>query len=87
MLVPDRQDRQIIHDVIYKELCLGIVNHRSKAHYLRIIESLAQQVAKAMILGCTEIGLLVNQSDTGVRLLDTAHIHAQKAVDWALSVA
>jgi aspartate racemase len=87
MLVSDRQDRQIIHDVIYKELCLCIVNHRSKSHYLRIIESLAQQGAKAMILGCTEISMLVNQSDTAVRLMDTTHIHAQKAVDWALSVA
>ena len=87
VLVPDRQDRQIIHDVIYQELCVGIVSHRSKTHYLRIIESLARQGAVAVILGCTEIGLLVNQSDTGVLLLDTAHIHAQKAVDWALNIA
>ena len=87
VLVPNRQDRQIIHDVIYQELCLGIISHRSKTHYLRIIDSLARQGAVAVILGCTEIGLLVNQSDTAVRLLDTTQIHAQKAVDWALADA
>ena len=87
VLVPDRHDWQIIHDVIYQELCLGIISHRSKTHYLTIIDSLARQGAVAMILRCTEIGMLVNQSDIAVRLLDTTQIHAQKAVDWALDDA
>ena len=56
----------------------------SKAEYLRIIESLANQGAEAVILGCTEIGMLVDQADTDIILLDTAYIHAQKAVEWAV---
>ena len=57
----------------------------SKAEYLRIITSLANQGAEAVILGCTEIGMLVNQNDTDIRLIDTTYVHAQKAVEWAVS--
>jgi len=81
--VPAEIDREIIHNVIYKELCLGKINPSSKVEYLRIIEDLANQGAEAVILGCTEIGLLVNQTDTDVTLLDTTYIHAQKAVEYA----
>jgi len=81
---PPKVDREIIHNVIYKELCLGKVNPSSKIEYLRIIEDLAAQGAEAIILGCTEIGLLVNQADTDVPLLDTTYIHANKAVEYAL---
>jgi aspartate racemase len=84
VLVPNEADREIVHTVIYKELCLGKVNLDSKTEYLRIIESLASQGAEAVILGCTEIGILVKQTDTEITLLDTTVIHAQKAVDYAI---
>lgn len=84
VLVPNEPDRQIIHNVIYKQLCLGEIHLNSKAEYLRIIEALAAQGAEAVILGCTEIGMLVGQTDTEVMLLDTAYIHATKAVEHAI---
>lgn len=84
VIVPNEAERKIVHDVIYNELCLGNTSATSKAQYLSIIESLAKQGAEAVILGCTEIGMLVNQTDTEVTLLDTTAIHAQKAVQWAL---
>ena len=84
VLVPNATDRAIVHDVIYKELCLGKSLPVSKAEYLRIIEFLANQGAEAVILGCTEIGMLVDQTDTEVELLDTTYIHAQKAVECAI---
>lgn len=85
VLVPNPQDREIIHRVIYEELCLGVIKPESKAEYLRIIDALADQGAEAVILGCTEIGMLVNQSDTNIKLLDTTAIHAEKAVEYATS--
>ena len=84
VLVPDQPDRDIVHRVIYDELCLGKIESDSKAEYLRIIQQLAEEGAEAVILGCTEIGMLVQQTDTAVRLLDTTAIHAQKAVEFAL---
>ncbi len=84
VLVPDKADRAIVHNVIYQELCLGKVLSESKLEYIRIIESLASQGAEAVILGCTEIGMLVTQADTKVMLLDTTSIHAQKAVEYAI---
>jgi aspartate racemase len=84
VLVPNEIDRAIVHNVIYKELCLGKTLPASKVEYLRIIESLANQGAEAVILGCTEIGMLVEQADTAVTLLDTTYIHAQKAVEYAI---
>ncbi len=86
VLVPDDRDREIVHTVIYQELCLGNINAGSKAEYLRIIDTLAAQGAEAVILGCTEIGMLVNQEDTQVRLLDTTAVHAEKAVEYATSL-
>jgi len=85
VVVPNKADRKIVHNVIYKELCLGAVLPDSKAEYLRIIETLANQGAEAVILGCTEIGMLIEQLDTQVVLLDTTYIHAQKAIEYALS--
>jgi aspartate racemase len=81
---PNEIDRKIVHDIIYKELCLGEVNPASKIEYLRIIEDLAVQGAEAVILGCTEIGILVNQTDTDITLFDTTTIHAKKAVEFAI---
>ena len=83
VLVPNKDDRRIVHKIIYQELCLGKIEPNSKAEYLRIIDALAAQGAEAVILGCTEIGMLVNQTDTNVRLLDTTAIHAEKAVEYA----
>ncbi|MDB4076886.1 aspartate/glutamate racemase family protein [Porticoccaceae bacterium] len=85
VLTPNQPDRQVIHDVIYQELCRGEIRSKSKAEYLRIIDALQTQGAEAIILGCTEIGMLVNQCDTEVFLLDTTEIHSQKAVQLALS--
>ncbi len=84
VLIPNDKDRQIVHKTIYQELCLGKIQATSKAEYLRIIAMLSEQGAEAVILGCTEIGMLVNQSDTEIKLLDTTVIHAQKAVEYAI---
>ncbi|MCP4996401.1 MAG: aspartate/glutamate racemase family protein [Gammaproteobacteria bacterium] len=84
VLVPNDADREIIHSVIYRELCLGKTIASSKREYLRIIQALSQQGAEAVILGCTEIGMLVNQDDTDVVLMDTTEIHAHKAVEYAV---
>ena len=83
--VPNAADRAIVHRVIYEELCQGVTADASRREYLRIIQGLADDGAEAVILGCTEIGLLVKQADTPVPLLDTTAIHAQAAVDLALS--
>jgi aspartate racemase len=83
VLIPNENDRRIVHRIIFQELCLGNIEPDSKAEYLRIIDALAAQGAEAVILGCTEIGMLVNQTETNVRLLDTTVIHAEKAVACA----
>lgn len=82
--VPLAGDRRIVHDVIYHELCLGRIRDDSRNEYLRIIAGLAADGAEAVILGCTEIAMLVDQADTPVELYDTTAIHAQKAVELAL---
>ena len=85
VLTPNDADKRIVHEVIYNELCLGKIVQHSQSEFLRIISGLSAQGAQAVILGCTEIGLLVKQSDTDVTLIDTAEIHAQKAVELAIS--
>lgn len=85
VLIPNDQDRKIIHDIIYDELCLGKIKETSKKEYQRIMASLVEQGAEGIILGCTEITLLINQQDTTAKIFDTTAIHAQKAVDLALS--
>ncbi|MGD8908783.1 MAG: aspartate/glutamate racemase family protein [Chromatiales bacterium] len=84
VLVPNDEDRRIVHKIIYQELCLGKIQSESKTEYLRIIEMLSNQGAEAVILGCTEIGMLVSQGDTKVKLFDTTAIHAKKAVEYAI---
>ncbi|HEX3039144.1 MAG TPA: aspartate/glutamate racemase family protein [Caproiciproducens sp.] len=79
VLVPESEDRIIINDIIYNELCLGIIREESKRAYLRIIEKLVNSGAQGVILGCTEIGLLVKQSDTSIPLFDTTYLHAHRA--------
>ncbi|WP_462158512.1 aspartate/glutamate racemase family protein [Pseudoalteromonas sp. GB56] len=86
VLIPDPAHRQFVHEVIYTQLCHGHVHPDSKAAYLRIINDLMFDGAQGIILGCTEIGLLVQQADTDVKLFDTTYIHAQAAVDFALAI-
>lgn len=85
VVVPCKVDRQSIHDIIYEELCRGVIKSASLSVYLDVIERLAEDGAEAVILGCTEIGLLVGQSDTVIPLYDTTLIHAQQAVAWSLN--
>ncbi|EGU32843.1 aspartate/glutamate racemase family protein [Vibrio scophthalmi] len=87
VVIPDEPQRNLVHDVIYNELCQGIVSETSRQEYLQIIASLAEQGAQAVILGCTEIALLVEQSHTSVPLYDTTQIHAEAAVMHALQEA
>jgi aspartate racemase len=84
VIVPDADDRQVVHDVIYKELVLGKTNSESKQAYRAIIARLIEKGAQAVILGCTEIMLLVSEEDSAVPLFDTTTIHAIAAVDHAL---
>lgn len=85
VVVPSADEQTIIHDIIYKELCLGKIKESSRQEYLKVINNLHSQGAQAIILGCTEIALLVKQSDTDIRLYDTTAIHAEAAVKLALS--
>jgi len=79
VVIPDEAGVETINDVIYNELCLGIIKENSKAKFLQIMEDLQQKGAQGAILGCTEIGLLVQQADTTMPVFDTTHIHATKA--------
>jgi len=85
VIVPCADDQDVVHQVIYNELCLGQVVESSRQRYLRIITSLKSEGAEAVILGCTEIALLVQQKHTSVPLFDTTTIHAKKAVELAIS--
>ncbi len=82
--VPDAREREIVHRVIYDELVVGRIEQRSKAQFAGIIEQMVGQGAEGVILGCTEIGLLVHQEDSRVPLFDTTRIHAEAAVEFAL---
>jgi aspartate racemase len=85
VIIPKAADREIVHKVIYGELVLGQINPASKVEYVRIIENLVRQGAEGIILGCTEIGLLVKDADSTVPLFDTTRIHALAAVEFALT--
>jgi aspartate racemase len=76
-----------VHRVIYEELCLGQVRASSRTQYQRVMTDLVAQGAQAIILGCTEISMLMDPEDAPVPLFDTMAIHTQSAVDWALSSA
>lgn len=84
VLVPDEESRALVHQVIYQELCLGVVKPDSRLQYQQIMADLVVQGAEAIILGCTEIALLVSAEDCAVPLFDTTFLHAQKAADFAL---
>jgi aspartate racemase len=82
--IPNAQEREIIHQVIYNELVVGKLERHSKEQYIGIIEQMINQGAEGVILGCTEIGLLIHQEDSRVPLFDTTRIHAEAAVGYAL---
>lgn len=84
VIVPNEQDRETVHAIIYNELCLGTIKDSSRAQYLNIVDKLISQGAEAVILGCTEIALLIQQKHTKVLLYDTTHIHAEEAVKLAI---
>jgi len=83
-LIPDESQREIIHRIIYDELVAGEIKKSSKDQYLSIIEDLVSKGAQGVVLGCTEIPLLVKQADVKVPVFDTTSIHATAAVDFAL---
>jgi aspartate racemase len=84
-LVPEQADRDLVHRVVYEELCLGKIVDASRNEYRRIMATLAAQGAEAIILGCTEISMLVGPQDASVPLFDTTAIHARKAAEWAVA--
>ena len=85
VIVPDDDGRDLVHRVIYDELCLGVVREESREGYRQVIARLVDQGAQAVILGCTEIAMLVSAADSPVPVFDTTAIHAQAAVDEALA--
>jgi aspartate racemase len=85
VLTPAQADRDVVHRIIYEELCLGQLVPASREAYLRVMAQLAAQGAQAIILGCTEISLLVDQADSALPLFDTTAIHARAAAEWALT--
>jgi aspartate racemase len=83
VLVPGEADRRIVHDVIYDELCVGVVRDESREQYRRIVRKLAARGAQGILLGCTEVDLLVGPADAPVPVFDTTRLHAQRAVELA----
>ncbi|MFQ9634941.1 MAG: aspartate/glutamate racemase family protein, partial [Coprobacillus cateniformis] len=84
VLVPSESDIEIVNNIIYNELCLGVISNDSKEKYIKIIKDLVLQGAQGVILGCTEIGLLIHQEDMSIPVFDTTQIHAQKAAIMAI---
>ena len=84
VIIPDKNDIEIINEVIYDELCLGTINSDSKKKFLEIVDKLRNKGAEGIILGCTEIGLLIKNEDTDVPLFDTAIIHAKQAAIYSI---
>lgn len=82
--IPNQEDRDIVHHIIYKELCLGNIKDASKKEYVRIIERMVEDGIEGVILGCTEIPLLVKQEDVSIPIFDTTTIHAEMAVMEAI---
>lgn len=84
VVIPNEAERDVIHSVIYEELCRGIIKPDSKVTYLQMVSSLAYRGAQGVILGCTEIGLLIRNSDSTIKLYDTTEIHANQAAQLYL---
>lgn len=85
VIIPNEDHREMVHEVIYEELCKGIINEASKEKYKKVIESLALKGAEGIVLGCTEIPLLIKQEDVDIPIFDTTTIHAISAVEFALN--
>lgn len=85
VVVPDVEDRALVHEIIYRELCQGVFEARSRARVLEAIERLRERGIEGVVLGCTEIGLLVEQAHVALPLFDTTRIHAEAAVELALA--
>jgi aspartate racemase len=85
VMVPDAEDRSLVHKVIYDELCLGQILETSRRAYEEIVTGLARDGAEAVILGCTEIGLLIGQNNSPVPVFDTTLLHVETALNWALN--
>ena len=85
VLVPDEADRAVVHGVIYDELCQGVVREESRQRYREIVTRLADRGAAAVVLGCTEIDLLITQSDVETSLLDSTALHAEALLDAAMT--
>jgi aspartate racemase len=85
VITPPEEERELVHRVIYDELCLGITREESRRNYRAVIKGLVANGAQGVILGCTEIGLLVRPEDSPVPDFDTTRIHAEAAVEWALA--
>jgi len=86
LIVPNENDRKKVHDIIFTELCVGTICPNSKQYYLSVIDQLAAKGAEGVILGCTEIPLLINQNDCALPLFDSTQLHAEKAVSHALEL-
>ena len=84
VVIPDEKGVEVVNNIIYNELCLGIIKEESKEKYVEIISELEKVGAQGVILGCTEIGLLVQQKDTKLPVFDTTQIHAKKAAMIAI---
>lgn len=85
VLVPPEPDRRLVHDVIYRELCVGVMREESREEYRRIMRELADRGSEAILFGCTEIDLLVGPDDSPVPVFDTTRLHARRAVELALT--
>ena len=84
VIIPEQNDREMINKIIFEELCLGKINPPSREYFKKVIDSLVQNGAEGIVLGCTEIGLLVKEEDSNVPLFDTTLIHALEGVNLAL---
>jgi aspartate racemase len=84
VMLPDAAEMDAVHDIIFQELCLGKVRTPSRERYLAIVDRLVSEGAEGVILGCTEIGMLIQDGDRHVPFFDTTELHARAAVDYAL---
>jgi aspartate racemase len=84
VIIPEEEEQNTINEIIYNELCKGTIKDDSRKEYVRIIEKMVRSGARGIVLGCTEIGLLIKQKDISVKIFDTTIIHAKKAMEFAL---